>query len=672
MSKTIQRLLLTGVGILAFLILAWMFLALIGPFRPDSFLFGLQHQAEVSWGNTIPDAKDRVAYYLGLVDRRANDLSALAGESGSLEMTGLTALNDDLDLLLLEMTRLPREEMLATRLPVLKLVDQMRAALATLQLLPIENELAYQAFSFKIKLLRQLMETGPATATNLLALMQMNLTTVPGALNLPGIVSPGQGFIHNTAFPLEGAHSGLACGSCHPNSQYLNQSVSCETCHSGIRPADHFNAECSVCHSPTAWSDVQVNHVQAGFSDCQSCHSGIRPSDHAEGQCSQCHTTTAWLPANVDHSVAGLNCQSCHEDNRPKDHYAGQCSTCHTPGAWIPANFDHVGAVDCQGCHTQTRPVPHYRGQCSSCHSTAGWLPASFSHATAGATDCAFCHAATRPTPHYSGTCSLCHTTLAWIPANFNHTGALDCQNCHQNDRPANHYPAQCSACHNPAAWLPVNFNHAYAGSTDCQSCHAGTRPANHYAGQCSTCHTSTTTWTQRTFNHTGYTDCQSCHAGTRPANHYAGQCSNCHTSTTTWTQHAFNHTGYTDCQSCHESRRPANHYSGQCSSCHTSTTTWTQVSFNHTFPLNHQGANGNCATCHPNNPPAYTCYGCHNRNETVNHHAEKGINDIDTRCATCHPTGSGGGDRPSGYEISPPGFWRLLLQQMVGLLAMR
>lgn len=57
---------------------------------------------------------------------------------------------------------------------------------------------------------------------------------------------------------------------------------------------------------------------------------------------------------------------------------------------------------------------------------------------------------------------------------------------------------------------------------------------------------------------------------------------------------------------------------------------------------MNHGGAGGSCSTCHPANTPAYTCYGCHDQAETVQHHAEKGINDIDGRCTECHADGGG------------------------------
>ncbi|HZU86625.1 MAG TPA: hypothetical protein VFF78_04010, partial [Anaerolineaceae bacterium] len=122
MSKIMKRVLGIGATVLAFLVLGWMFLVFAGPFRPDSFLYGLQHEAEVLWGYTIPRAEDRVSYYLTLLDRRTNDLNALSGKNGGSEMIGLQALNHELDHTLYEMTLLPRENMLTMRQPVLSVV----------------------------------------------------------------------------------------------------------------------------------------------------------------------------------------------------------------------------------------------------------------------------------------------------------------------------------------------------------------------------------------------------------------------------------------------------------------------------------------------------------------------------------------------------------------------
>ena len=310
------------------------------------------------------------------------------------------------------------------------------------------------------------------------------------------------------------------------------------------------------------------------------------------------------------------------------------CQTCHSEG-------NYSGTPNqCLDCHVTNRPAAHFEGQCALCHSTTAWLPSTFDHMAAGAVDCQSCHLDVRPVDHYAGQCGACHATTAWLPASFNHqtVGAFDCQSCHISRRPANHFTGQCSACHTTTAWIGATFNHQVAGAVDCQSCHISRRPANHFSGQCSACHT-TTAWTGAVFNHqvAGATDCQSCHINRRPANHFSGQCSACHT-TSSWAGATFNHdaAGATDCQSCHSGNRPANHFSGQCSDCH-STSGWLPANFNHTFPINHKGADGVCATCHPSGTSSFTCFNCHNQTELTKKHNEKGIPDFIERCMECH-----------------------------------
>jgi hypothetical protein len=277
------------------------------------------------------------------------------------------------------------------------------------------------------------------------------------------------------------------------------------------------------------------------------------------------------------------------------------CEKCHADGVYagIPR--------ECSACHAKDAPQNHYPAECSQCHTTIAWKPATFNHAAFDTSNCESCHNQNKPANHYPGQCSECHQNNAWKPAHFSHIGgaAANCQSCHA--RPKGHYNGQCSACHSINAWRPAHFNHAVAGATDCQSCHA--RPNGHFGGQCSACH-STNGWKPAHFDHgiAGATDCQSCHS--RPNGHFGGQCSACH-STNGWKPASFNHSaaGATDCQSCHS--RPENHFSGQCSNCH-STNTWSGATFTHEFDMNHGGANGQCALCHPSGTSATDCSSCH------------------------------------------------------------
>jgi hypothetical protein len=634
-------------------IVLFMWMALGGLFRPGSLFFPLQESAEQTWSSMVSGEQARLDYSLTILERRRADLEATIG--GASELIALQALNRSLDLTLIQMGDTDPGSLLAMRQDLLDRTMKVQKTFRRLLFLPWQDSVVYEAFYFKMKALQRELESGNMTQRAFLNIANLSLTKAPVAIAMGG--SPGNGsFQHSLNMPLTGAHAPLACTQCHTDGVYAaGRSTDCASCHESKRPANHFTGDCATCHSPeSGWTSPIFDHAQVDTSDCQSCHENQRPAGHYEGQCFTCHSPEGgWANPTFDHvQVATTDCQSCHESKRPADHYTGQCSTCHTPGAWIPANFNHTGYTDCQSCHAAKRPANHYTGQCSLCHTGVGvsWKTVTFNHT--GYTDCQSCHAAKRPANHYNGQCSLCHTGVgvSWKTVTFNHTGYTDCQSCHAAKRPANHYNGQCSLCHTGVgvSWKTVTFNHT--GYTDCQSCHAAQRPANHYSGQCSLCHTGVgVSWKTVTFNHTGYTDCQSCHAAQRPANHYSGQCSLCHTGVgVSWKTVTFNHTGYTDCQSCHAAQRPAGHLQGQCSLCHTPGA-WLPTSFTHTFPLNHNGANSNCALCHTSAPPAYTCWGCHNQTELTKHHQEKNIWDI-TNCIACHPTGR----KPNGLLTNP------------------
>jgi len=194
---------------------------------------------------------------------------------------------------------------------------------------------------------------------------------------------------------LEDAPSGghpdlLSCASCHQPPRQSGQEskpwlvlridhssqqfADCLACHSETAPGNHYQAQCSACHTPPAaesdggWSNVRMDHQAGGLTDCQSCHGQMRPANHFTGQCSACHNTAGWRGALFNHQGA-RDCQSCH--NPPSNHYGGECRQCHTPAkAWNKANFswhkfnmDHGGADgNCSTCHTRNGT------NCTSCH----------------------------------------------------------------------------------------------------------------------------------------------------------------------------------------------------------------------------------------------------------------------------------------------------------------
>ncbi len=133
-----------------------------------------------------------------------------------------------------------------------------------------------------------------------------------------------------TGFPLTGAHTTVACQSCH-NSNYTN-----------ISPL------CYSCHQQDYAGTTNPAHQSAGF-----------PTD-----CTPCHTTSGWTPSTFNHAqyfpLSG-------------NHDISTCSTCHTTAS----NF---GVFSCTAtCHSQANTDPHHTDvsgyvysptSCYGCHPT--------------------------------------------------------------------------------------------------------------------------------------------------------------------------------------------------------------------------------------------------------------------------------------------------------------
>jgi hypothetical protein len=543
-------------------------------FSPGNFFYPLQEMAEQLQSILYQSPESLYEYRLAVAFRRLDDLTAMLGTKD--EAAALEAFISALEQLSAAYSKLSPEKqqfLESARASLLSLLDRADPLMRRLSVVPKDFPTKFAEVETKLHVIRLILSNAnllPADLSEITKLTGAEPLAAPGAASgtqvtpvvtiSPQMVQflPGSKGALHAFFPLTGQHATLICESCHTTGLYRGTDPHCAACHADVIPANHYPADCALCHTSTSWKEIIFNHPAAAVTDCQSCHNRDKPANHYPGQCSACHNTNAWKPANFNHAVAGAtDCQSCHADVRPVNHYQGQCSACHNTNAWTPATFNHAvaGATDCQSCHTKDRPANHYAGQCSACHDTNAWKPANFNHSAVDTSNCQSCH--TPPAGHYNAQCSACHNTNAWKPASFNHAavGATNCQGCHTS--PAGHYNAQCSACHNTNAWKPASFNHAAVGATDCQSCHA------------------------------------------RPANHFQGQCSNCH-----------------------------------------STSGWTPANFSHNFPMDHGGAGGVCAKCHPSNSSDWTCYTCHDQGIMDTHHAEKGITDIGGRCLECHPTG--------------------------------
>ncbi len=419
-----------------------------------------------------------------------------------------------------------------------------------------------------------------------------------------------------------------------------------------------------------------TSHAQA---QCSACHTAPWDSSTMADKCAACHTDiaaqmfdVAKLHGMITQKSPTLECRACHPEHRGpsaaltdlgdntfphetlgfslKGHQltaakeAFTCADCHKGDV---ATF---ASDTCDSCHRQMDSVfaqahvQAYGTDCLACHDGVDRFSKSFSHA--GFTF-------KLDGGHSGVACAKCHTGALAL-ADFA-TAPQDCYSCHAaKDAHQGAFGTNCETCHNPTDWKKATFDHNLSAfklegrhaEVKCEQCHAN----NVFKGTptvCYSCH-------KQDDEHNGQfgTDCAVCHStsGWDGANfdhnrsnfpltgaHTDVKCEQCHVNG------QFKGTAST-CVSCHaEPAVHAGQFGTDCASCH-STTAWTPASFNgkHTFPLNH-GEEGtvSCATCHPNNYTTYTCYGCHEHQESRirSKHLEEGISNFEN-CVQCHPTG--------------------------------
>jgi hypothetical protein len=390
-----------------------------------------------------------------------------------------------------------------------------------------------------------------------------------------------------TGFKLMGSHQSLTCQACHTNGRWSGLGQTCAACHRADDAHNgQFGTDCSLCHTPTRWTDASFDHTTVTGFALQGSHSSL--------SCGSCHTAGTF-------SGLSQSCASCHRgDDVHNGQFGTDCGLCHTPTRWSDASFDHGKATGFAllGSHSGLA--------CATCHTGGRFSGLSRS--------CVSCHRGDDAHGGQFGTdCSLCHTPTRWSDASFDHGKVTGFELL------GSHSGLSCNSCHT---------NGQYSGlSQTCVSCHSGDDAHNGSFGtNCGGCHTPTR-WSDATFDHsqTGFK---------LSGAHTSLSCDSCHTGGT------FSGTP-TACVACHS--EPGYHqglFGTDCAKCHT-TSAWRPASFDqsHSFSLKHGGANGNCQTCHPSELTSYTCYKCHDQSETEKHHAEKGITDL-SNCVACHPSG--------------------------------
>jgi hypothetical protein len=209
-------------------------------------------------------------------------------------------------------------------------------------------------------------------------------------------------FNHNaTTFPLLGAHTTVACATCHTDNYAGTLPTTCVPCHQndynstanlpGIpnHAALIYPTTCLNCHNMTNWLGALFNHSATRF--------GALTGVHATIACNLCHTSATPPP---------LDCYSCHT-------VAWQSTA--TLGGQVP---DHTASGA-----TLAGIVP---SACGTCHTTTNWLGAPFTHSWFN-----------QQHGNSGGVCTICHISVA-----TSGYSVFQCIGCHGNNNAANfHHP---------------------------------------------------------------------------------------------------------------------------------------------------------------------------------------------------------------------------------------
>jgi hypothetical protein len=321
-----------------------------------------------------------------------------------------------------------------------------------------------------------------------------------------------------------------------------------------------------------------------GFT-CSDCHGNIY-SSLVMTACAECHLQIDMTYTQMHVRDFGIGCLECHDG---LDTYG---STFDHNSLDFPLLGKH-SSLQCRQCHLEARTI---------------------SGLQVTPQDCYYCHAQVDPHQRRLGVeCGECHTAEAWTEVSFDHSLA-------EFQLSGAHVSVPCEDCH---------INGIFKGTPQtCAECHLADDPhQGRFGVDCAACHTADD-WKTATFDHSlaafqlsgahANVPCEMCHAG----NVYKGtpqECSGCH-------EEPFFHAGL---------------FSPDCFSCHTAES-WRPARFDqlHIFPIDHgESGPSTCLTCHPDSLNAYTCYACHEENETAVEHREEGIRDF-ADCMRCHPTG--------------------------------
>ena len=332
--------------------------------------------------------------------------------------------------------------------------------------------------------------------------------------------------------------------------------------------------------------------------------------------CESCHL-------DITHSPGALSCIECHQSydvgfmTAHLENFGVDCIICHD-GSDRMAGFDH-------GVNTEF-PLQGEHGElaCSACHQgdRDGETPL----------DCAGCHA--EPDQHqgiFDPACETCHNPASWSPAllegaQFGHFSTAGYSLEHHREAYGGQ-PTTCRSCHLSESW---DFF-----QETCFTCHAHENQGGmdqhlaDYGSRCRDCHDGVDR--MRAFDHQNIFPLEGKHA--------AAACEDCHEGQN-WV------TARPACITCHE--EPEIHFGvfGQkCQYCH-GPDMWTPAPLRrHQFPLDHgDGLLSDCTTCHQNAYNTYSCFGCHDHDETelnTSHTAARISLQKTPFCHDCHISGT-------------------------------
>ena len=390
-----------------------------------------------------------------------------------------------------------------------------------------------------------------------------------------------------TEFPLTGAHTSVACASCHRDTKTYKgvQFSSCASCHSDPHQP-RFPASCSSCHTTQVWRTTKVDHSRTAFP--------LRGS-HATVECVKCHTQPA---ARV--ALRFDTCSACHTDTH-RGTFKQDCASCHSETSWRTGSFDHSATrfplVDkhaglaCALCHKTGTAVSASPLRSTSTTGRAGTGRAASAPRTpvvASATaldfrglrtDCVSCH-----TDVHQGElgvrCETCHTAKTFGVPSFDHSRPrpffagehrmLACVQCHTPVRTQTSTAAVRVAAPRTATAVrmaPVGLTRT---SDTCTSCHADAH-AGQVNTRCETCHS---------IDRPKFAVAAFAHEKTRfplTGKHTAVACASCHKVETgsfpagTATTRRLTGIG-TDCVACHQDPH-AGQFKVGCQSCHSADT---------------------------------------------------------------------------------------------------